>query len=86
MIELTAPAKINGVLTKHIHRNEHGDLISDGSACVMSRGYAPRVRLNDLAELGALIDDLPEHVDIATHPMSALYLLPRAHLDPAGAA
>ena len=81
MIELTALSKDGGSLTKHIHLDEHGVLISDGSACVMSSGHAMRVRLADLAALsdlierlqpheaialGALRDDLPEHVDIAT--------------------
>ena len=81
MIEVTALTKDNGVLTKHIRLDDRGVLISDGSACIMSRGHARRVRLPDLAAFGAMInrlkpheaialgalhDDLPEHVDIAT--------------------
>jgi hypothetical protein len=81
MIEVTALTKDGGVLTKHIHLDDRGVLISDGSGCVMSRGHAMRVRLADLTALsglierlepheaialGALRDDLPEHVDIAT--------------------
>jgi hypothetical protein len=81
MIEITRLAKTGGPLTKRIFLNQDGKLVSDGSACVMSRGRAQRVHLNHLIQfaelmqelepneaiaLGALRADLPEHVEVTT--------------------
>jgi hypothetical protein len=80
-LELTRLAKIGGPLTKRISLSPAGSLISDGSACLMSRGHAQRVRLDDLGQvadliqslephqaiaLGSLRPDLPDHVKVAT--------------------
>jgi hypothetical protein len=81
MIEITRLAKIGGPLTKRISLSPDGKPVSDGSACVMSRGHAQRVRLDHLSQfadlvqqlepheaiaLGALRADLPEHVEVTT--------------------
>ncbi len=81
MIEITRLAKTGGPLTKRISLNAEGKLISDGSACVMSRGHAQRVHLDCLSQfadlvqelepneaiaLGALRTDLPERVEVTT--------------------
>ena len=82
MIELTRLIKTGGPLTKRISLDAAGKTISDGSACVMSRGQARRVQLRDLQSfadlisslepheaiaLGALRADLPDQTDIVTH-------------------
>ena len=88
MIELTAIASATGPLTKRISLSDTGTLISDGSACVMGRGQAKRVRLGGIHEfailirgldpnqaiaLGALRSDLPDAVDVTTQiKLSAL--------------
>ncbi len=80
-IEVTALASTSGPLTKRISLSDDGGLISDGSACVMSRGLASRVRLesvsafatmignlksNEAVALGALRSELPDKVEIMT--------------------
>jgi hypothetical protein len=80
-IEITLISKTGGPLTKRISLSPEGNLISDGSACVMSRGHAQRVRLDRLSQfadlvqqlepheaiaLGALRDGLPDHVEVTT--------------------
>jgi hypothetical protein len=79
--QVTVFKKSGGPLTKRISLNPDGTIKSDGSACVMSRGRARRVELNSaqqLAEListfgsseaitlGALREDLPDEVEVAT--------------------
>jgi hypothetical protein len=81
MIEITGLTSSSGPLTKRISLSPEGKLISDGSACVMSRGHAQRVRLGGVAEfskligglrsdqaiaLGSLRPDLPDTVEITT--------------------
>ncbi len=81
MIEITGLTSSSGPLTKRISLSPEGKLISDGSACVMSRGSAARVRLGSVTEfsrligglrsdqaiaLGALRSDLPDTVEITT--------------------
>ena len=78
-IELTALTKADGPLTKHISYGRDGNIVSDGSACTMSRGTARRVAFSDLGAFarfigslksdqaiaaGTLRDDLPELVDV----------------------
>jgi hypothetical protein len=65
MIEVTGIAKIGGPLTKRISLSGDGQLVSDGSACVMSTGRARRVRADSLAEFAALISSLEPHEAIA---------------------
>jgi hypothetical protein len=81
MIEITVLTKTGGPLTKVIRLSPDGKIISDGSACVMARGRASRVRLPSHADfaplingleqtqaiaLGALRPGLPDHVEIVT--------------------
>jgi hypothetical protein len=81
MIEITGLAKAGGPLTKRISLNKDGKPISDGSACVMTGGWAKRQpfsTLEDFADLiasldpneaialGALRRDLPDVVQVTT--------------------
>ena len=81
LVEITTLTKAGGPLTKRITLAADGSLHSDGSACVMSRGSARRVRFDNLGAfaghiasldsseaiaLGALRADLPDQVQIAT--------------------
>ncbi len=81
MIEITQLASSAGPLTKRIRLSADGHLISDGSACVMSKGEAHRLSLpnmhafaesirmldtNQAIALGALRADLPDAVRITT--------------------
>jgi hypothetical protein len=63
MIELqvTIFAKRDGPLTKLISLGPDGKIISDGSACVMSRGKARRVELSSAQQLADLIGSLGSH-------------------------
>ncbi len=76
--ELTLLTKSDGPLSKHIRLNGAG-IVSDGSACRMSRGTAQRrsldsalaladmiadMRPNQALALGHLRDDLPEAVNV----------------------
>jgi hypothetical protein len=60
-IELTRFAKSGGPLSKRISLGPDGQMISDGSACIMTRGTARRVTLSNLSDLAALIADLDTH-------------------------
>ncbi len=71
IIEITRLAKAGGPLTKRISLGPDGRLISDGSACVMSRGTACRVVLGDLEQFAALIDSLGSHEAIALGSLRA---------------
>ena len=51
LIEITGFVKIGGPLTKRISLSPDGGLRSDGSACVMSRGVARRLRFKTLSSL-----------------------------------
>lgn len=81
MIEITRLTKTGGPLTKRICLTSEGEVISNGSACVMSMGTALRARIATAKEfaaligrlepheaiaLGALRSDLPDRVDITT--------------------
>ena len=83
-IELTKFTKEDGPLTKKIFLFADGTLQKDGSACVMARGWAERVKvtsagafgrlIKDLASsqaiaLGALRPDLPDRVEVTTKRM-----------------
>src|SRR6188508_2649130 len=81
MIEITAFTKAGGPLTKQISLDANGKVVSDGSACVMSRGEARRVSIDTMVAfadliggltqveaiaLGRLKPDLPEFVTVTT--------------------
>jgi len=63
-IEITGLASSSGPLTKRISLAD-GKLFSDGSACVMSRGTARRVRLGGVADFADLIGRMPSNEAIA---------------------
>jgi hypothetical protein len=65
-IELTRLTKDGGPLTKLISLGPDGTVVSDGSACVMTRGTAERVKIADIDELATLIGSL--------HPSQAIAL------------
>jgi hypothetical protein len=69
VIEITRLEKVGGPLTKSIRLSSDGGLISDGSACVMSRGRAQRVRLAGLGAVADLIQSLESHEAIALGSM-----------------
>jgi hypothetical protein len=56
--ELTRFTKANGPLTKSISLAANGSVKSDGCACVMSRGTAQRLRVADVGELAAVIENI----------------------------
>jgi hypothetical protein len=81
MIEITVFTKSDGLLTKRISLASDGTVNSDGSACLMARGTAQRVRLKDITALpglmqkfasnqalalGRLRAGLPDRVDVVT--------------------
>ena len=83
-IELTRLTKIGGPLTKRVSLAPDGTLVKDGSACVMTRGMAERVRVTGVDAFGALIgslhpsqaialgalrDGLPDKVEITTEKL-----------------
>ena len=65
-IEITSLTKAGGPLTKKISLSQTGkSVVSDGSACVMSKGLAKRVVLNNLVEFAQLIGTLGPNEAIA---------------------
>jgi hypothetical protein len=81
LLEITVFRKVDGPLTKRIALGQDGALLSDGSACVMSRGIAWRFGFDRLGEfvqlierfgpdqaiaLGGLRPDLPDQVEVVT--------------------
>jgi hypothetical protein len=62
--EIVRLTKSGGPLTKKI-RLENGELCSDGSACVMTRGVASRAPITCAGQLGALIGSLRSDQAIA---------------------
>jgi hypothetical protein len=65
MIEITLLESSVGPLTKRIHLSPEGKLISDGSACIMSRGEARRMVLPDIEAFAYLITNLQTNQAIA---------------------
>jgi len=57
-IELTRFTKHGGPLTKRLSLASDGTLVKDGSACVMTRGTAERVKVIGINALAALIKDM----------------------------
>jgi hypothetical protein len=73
-VEITVFAKRGGALSKRISLNKDGTLNADGSACVMAKGEARRVKVRDAKHLAELIG--------AMEPNQALALgTPRRGLD-----
>jgi hypothetical protein len=70
-VELTKFTKVGGPLTKIISLAANGAIKSDGSACVMVRGTAERVKIAGVAELGALIERLHPYQAIALGALRA---------------
>lgn len=64
--ELTGFTKAGGPLTKRISLAPDGSVKSDGSACVMARGTAQRLRVADVRELATVIENI--------HPDQAIAL------------
>jgi hypothetical protein len=64
-IEITLLIKDDGPLTKRISLAPDGSLHSDGSACIMSRGRARRIRPGSLKSFAELIRILRSHSAIA---------------------
>jgi hypothetical protein len=65
VIELTIFTKADGPLTKRIALAPDGTVKSDGSACIMARGTAQRLRIADFGELAAVLEKMPEEQAIA---------------------
>jgi hypothetical protein len=65
MMEITRFTKAGGPLTKRISLTDDGMLKSDGSACVMSRGIAERIEINNIVQFGELIGSLASDQAIA---------------------
>src|SRR5262249_36283774 len=60
LAEIAVVTKIGGPLTKRISLADNERLVSDGSACTMSRGSARRWR-GDVYEFAALLEQLASH-------------------------
>ena len=65
VFEITLFTKNNGPLTKSITLTANGDIVSDASACRMSRGKAHRVQIDNVEELGKLIEKIEPDQAIA---------------------
>ena len=63
--EITEFTKSGGPLTKRISLAADGSIVSDGSACVMSRGTARRIKIAGVKQLGELIEQLSSDQAIA---------------------
>jgi hypothetical protein len=59
--ELTVFTKIGGPLTKRISIAPDGSIVSDGSACKMSRGIAQRAKIFNVTQLAKLIEGMGSH-------------------------
>ena len=64
-IEFTVFDKIGGPLTKEISLAKDGTVVSDGSACKMSKGTARRVTVGGVEEFAKIIGELQSHQSIA---------------------
>jgi hypothetical protein len=70
-IALTVFSKHGGPLTKQIFLKADGSVISDGSACVMSKGEAQRVVVDNVEEFAKLIGRLHSYQAIALGTLRA---------------
>src|SRR5262249_8750694 len=69
--EITVFTKDRGLLTKRISLAGDGSVSADGSACVMTRGTAQRVRADHAAELARVIEGLGSSQAIAVGSLRA---------------
>jgi hypothetical protein len=69
--ELTSFTKADGPLTKCISLAPDGTVKSDGSACIMARGAAQRLRIADVGELAAVIEKIRPEQAIALGALRA---------------
>jgi hypothetical protein len=65
MLNLTRLEKDGGPLTKRISLDANGKLHSDSSDCRMVHGWAERLPLADMGDLGAVIGPMPSNQAIA---------------------
>jgi hypothetical protein len=63
--EIVSFTKSGGPLAKRISLDANGQLISDGSACVMERGTAHRKTVANVEQLGTLINVLTRNEALA---------------------
>jgi hypothetical protein len=70
-MEITRFTKTGGPLTKRISLTDDGSLKSDGSTCVMSRGFAERIVIDDIKQFGELIGGLASDQAIALGTLRA---------------
>ncbi len=70
-LEITGLSSSSGPLTKRISLAQDGSLVRDGSACVMARGQAWRVRLDGLPAFASLIGSLGQHEAITLGSLRA---------------
>jgi hypothetical protein len=63
--EITVFSKIGAPLTKRISLDGKGNIVSDSSHCRMGRGFADRVQIANIHELGTLISSLKSYQAIA---------------------
>jgi hypothetical protein len=78
-IEITVFTKIGGPLTKHIKLGAGGSIMSDGSACIMTRGDAHRLHIAGVAELATTISQLDSTQAIALGALRADLPSPRVN-------
>jgi hypothetical protein len=69
--EIVVFTKTGGPLTKRISLTADGSVFSDGSACIMSRGTARRVQINDVVHLATQISSLDSKQAIALGTLPA---------------
>jgi hypothetical protein len=70
-VEIVRFTKSDGPLTKRIYLAEDGSARSDGSACVMPRGFAERFPISDIGQFGDLIGGLKSNEAIALGALRA---------------
>lgn len=85
-LEITAFAKSGGPLTKRIFLRDDGKAVSDGSACVMSRGLCRRIALDSVRDLASFIAELAPHQAISLGTLrpdltGLLNVVPKAELN-----
>lgn len=65
MLEITQLAKSSGPLTKSIRLSETGQMVTNGSACLMTVGTAQRMRLGGMHDFANAIHRMQNHQAIA---------------------
>ena len=70
-VEITVFRKKHGVLSKRISLSNESNIKSDGSECRMTEGSARRVKLNSVAALADLIEEMPSEEALALGQLRA---------------